>query len=213
MNYNSLGQEIYNNRQGPNGSVYTGGDNVPKLFKDASVFAYENFGVEFGPNEMYFFASAYMDALAKIGSAGWNFWSLGIAGGEDNRSTMERVKQDVPVFANFIGTRSDYDARMWNKIEKDLEQRKDRLKELEESNIAMYYKHLENNPLDEFLVEQYKSDANGELKTLRSEAKEIRRSSAYDFATKRNMLEANRLEQSFLKQQLVDMYKLMGYEF
>ena len=213
MNYNSLGQEIYNNRQGPNGSVYTGGDNVPKMFKDASVFLYETSGFEFGPNEMYFFSSAYVDALAKIGAAGWNLWSLGIGGGEDNRSTMERVKQDVPIFANFIGTRSDYDARMWNKIEKDLEKRKDRLKELEESNIEMYYKHLESDPLDEFLVEQYKSDANGELKTLRSEAKEIRRSSAYDFATKRNMLEANRLEQSLLKKQLVDMYKAMGYEF
>jgi hypothetical protein len=77
----------------------------------------------------------------------------------------------------------------------------------------MYYKHLESDPLDEFLVEQYKSDANGELKTLRSEAKEIRRSSAYDFATKRSLLEANRMEQSLLKKQLVDMYKSMGYEF
>jgi hypothetical protein len=210
MNYNSLGQEIYNNRQGPNGSVYTGGDNVPKLFKDASVFLYESTGFEFGPNEMYFFASAYIDALAKAGSATWNLFTIGAA---DNRSTMERLKQDSLFLSGFIGTRSDYDARMWNKIEKDLDKRKDRLKEMQESNIEAYYNHLEKNPLDEFLVEQYKGDANGELKKLRSEAKEIRRSSDYDFATKRDLLEANRIEQSLLKMQLVDMYKSMGYEF
>lgn len=210
MNYNSLGQEIYNNRQGPNGSVYTGGDNIPKLFKDASVYLYENTGFEFGPNEMYFFASAYVDALAKAGSATWNIFTIGAS---DNRPAMERLKQDSLILSGFIGTRSDYDARMWNKIEKDLDKRKDRLKEMEESNIEAYYNHLEKNPLDEFLVEQYKGDANGELKKLRSEAKEIRRSSDYDFATKRDLLEANRVEQSLLKMQLVDMYKSMGYEF
>jgi hypothetical protein len=213
MNYNSLGEEIYNNRQGPNGSVYTGGDNVPKAFKDAAVFLYENTGVEFGPNEMYFFSSAYMDALSKIGAASWNITTLSLTSDEDNRSAMERVKQDSLVLANFVGTRSDYDARMWNKIEKDLEKRKDRLNELEKSSPEAYYRHLESNPMDEFLVKQYNKDANGELKKLRSEAKEIRLSSAYDFATKREMLEANRTMQSLLKMQLVDMYKAMGYEF
>ena len=210
MNYNSLGQEIYNNRQGPNGSVYTGGANVPKIFTDASVFLYETTGFEFGPNEMYFFASSYIDALAKVGSAGWNLFTIS---GEDNRSTMERVKQDSLLLSGFVGTRSDYDARMWGKIEKDLDKRRDRLKEMEESNIEAYYNHLEKNPMDEFLVKQFNKDANGELKKLRSEAKEIRRSSMYDFATKRDLLESNRLMASLLKMQLVDMYTAMGYEF
>jgi hypothetical protein len=213
MNYNSLGQEIYNNRQGPNGSVYTGGANTPKIFMDAAAFLYESTGFEFGPNEMYFFASAYIDAFAKVGSAGWNMWTLGVAGDEDNRSTMERFKQDVILLSNFVGTRSDYDARMWGKIEKDLDRRADRLKELEEANIEAYYEHLADNPLDEFLVKQFNKDANGELKKLRSEAKAIRRSSAYDFATKRELLEANRTMASLLKMQLVDMYTAMGYEF
>jgi hypothetical protein len=210
MNYNSLGQEIYNSRQGPNGSVYTGGANTPKIFTDAAAFLYESTGFEFGPNEMYFFASSYIDALAKAGSAGWNLFTIS---GEDNRAFMERVKQDSLVLANFVGTRSDYDARMWGKIEKDLDKRADRLKELEESNIEAYYAHLEKDPIDEFLVAQYNKDANGELKKLRSEAKAIRRSSEYDFATKRELLEDNRTMASLLKMQLVDMYTAMGYEF
>jgi hypothetical protein len=209
MNYNSLGQEIYNNRQGPNGSVYTGGDNVPKMFKDLSIGLFRATGFEFGPNEMYFFASAYIDALAKAGSAAWNMFTIGMG---SERTTAERLKQDSLILSGFIGTRSDYDARMWNKIERDLERRKDRLKELEQSDVEMYYKHLVDNPLDEFLVEQYKGDANGELKDLRSEAKEIRRSTDYDYSTKRDLLEANRIQQSMLKMQLVDMYKAMGYE-
>jgi Large polyvalent protein associated domain 38 len=210
MNYNSLGQEIYNNRQGPNGSVYTGADNVPKMFKDLSISLYRATGFEFGPNEMYFFASAYIDALAKAGAAGWNMFTIGAG---SDRSMTERLKQDSLILSGFIGTRADYDARMWNKIEKDLERRKDRLKELEQSDTEMYYEHLADNPLDEFLVEQYKGDANGELKNLRSEAKAIRRSTDYDFSTKRDLLEANRVQQSLLKMQLVDMYKAMGYEF
>jgi hypothetical protein len=210
MNYNSLGQEIYNNRQGPNGSVYTGADNVPKMYKDLSIALFRTTGFDFGPNEMYFFASAYIDALAKVGAAGWNMFTIGMG---SERSTTEILKQDSLILSGFIGTRSDYDARMWNKIEKDLDRRKDRLKELEQSDIEMYYKYLADNPLDEFLVEQYKGDANGELKDLRSEAKEIRRSTDYDYNTKRDLLEANRVQQSLLKMQLVDMYKAMGYEF
>jgi len=209
MNYNSLGQEIYNNRQGPNGSVYTGGDNVPKMFKDLSISLYRATGFEFGPNEMYFFASAYIDALAKAGAAGWNMFTIGMG---SERTTAERLKQDSLILSGFIGTRSDYDARTWNKIERDLEKRKDRLKELEQSDIEMYYQHLAENPLDEFLVKQYKSDANGELKKLRSEAKQIRRDVNYDYDTKRQLLEANRMYQSMLKMQLVNMYKAMGYE-
>ena len=210
MNYNSLGQEIYNNRQGPNGSVYTGGANTPKIFMDAAAFLYEITGFEFGPNEMYFFASAYVDAFAKAGAAGWNLFTIS---GEDNRSTMERVKQDSLILSNFIGTRSDYDARMWGKIEKDLDKRADRLKELEEANIEAYYAHLEKDPIDEFLVKQYNKDANGILKELRSEAKAIRRSSDYEFATKRELLENNRVMASLLKMQLVELYTSMGYEF
>jgi hypothetical protein len=210
MNYNSLGQEIYNNRQGPNGSVYTGGDNVPKLFKDASAFMFENFGARFGPNEMHFLASAYVDALSKAGVAGWNLFAIGAEG---DRSTMERLKQDSLLFSGFVGTRSDYDARTWNKIEKDLKARSDMLSELEKANITAYYEYLADNPLDEFLVVQYKKDAGGELKKLRSEGNEIRTNTDYDYATKRALLEMNRAEQTLLKKQLVDMYTAMGYEF
>jgi hypothetical protein len=210
MNYNSLGQEIYNNRQGPNGSVYTGGDNVPLLFKDTSAFMFENFGLRFGPNEMYFFASAYVDALSKFGVAGWNLFRVGAEG---DRGFMERVKQDSLLFSSFVGTRSDYDARTWSKIEKDLKARSDMLNELEKANITAYYEHLADNPLDEFLTVQYNKDANGELKKLRSEGQEIRINTDYDYATKRAMLEMNRAEQTLLKQQLIDMYTAMGYEF
>ena len=210
MNHNSLGQEIYNSRRGPNNSVYTGGDNVPLLFKDASAFMFENFGLRFGPNEMYFFASAYVDAAAKAGVAGWNLLRIGAEG---DRDSMERVKQDSLLFSGFVGTRSDYDARTWNKIEKDLKARSDMLNELEKANITAYYEHLADNPLDEFLAAQYNKDANGELKKLRSEGNEIRTNTDYDYATKRALLEMNRAEQTLLKKQLVDMYTAMGYEF
>jgi hypothetical protein len=204
MNQNSLGQEIYNKRQGPNGSIYTGGDNVPQAYKDASTYLYEvsGFNIPANPNVAYFFVNSYVDALGKAVETGYNLYLFGT--GEKDFD----LKTDTAVLNGMIGVKSNYDARKWAAIEKDMEKRKMRLKEIEDTNDPnLYMKYMEANPMDEMLVEMYNGDAGGELKELRTEAQELRRDRTIDLRTKKEMLESVKLQENLIKMQLVDLYK------
>lgn len=204
MNQNSLGQEIYNKRQGPNGSIYTGGDNVPQAYKDASAWLYEtsDFNIPNNPNVAYFFVNSYVDALGKAGETAYNLY-LYLSGEKDFD-----LKTDTAVLNGMIGVKSNYDARKWAAIEKDMEKRKMRLKEIEDTNDpVLYMKYMEANPLDEMLVEMYNADAGGELKSIREELQEIRRDRTIDMRTKKEMLEQGKLTENLIKMQLIDLYK------
>jgi hypothetical protein len=78
MNVDSLGREIYNNRQSRAGNAYTGGDNIPEGYKSASrmLFDITQGGIDVSPNSLYFFASNYVDGVARLGNGAYN---LGLA--------------------------------------------------------------------------------------------------------------------------------------
>jgi hypothetical protein len=204
MNQNSLGQDIYNKRQGPNGNIYTGGDNVPQVYKDAVTYLYEasGFNIPANPNVAYFFVNSYVDAIGKAGETGYNLY-LYLSGQKDFN-----LKTDTAVLNGMIGVKSNYDARKWSAIEKDMEKRKMRLKEIEDTNDPnLYVKYMEANPMDELLIEMYNGDAGGELKELRTQAQEIRRDRLLDMRTKKELLDAVKLQENLIKMQLVDLYK------
>jgi hypothetical protein len=204
MNQNSLGQDIYNKRQGPNGNIYTGGDNVPQAYKDASTWLYEtsDFNLPMNPNVAYFFVNSYVDALGKAGETAYNLY-LYFSGQKDFD-----LKTDTAVLNGMIGVKSNYDARKWSAIEKDMEKRKMRLKEIEDTNDPnLYMKYMEANPMDELLINMYNGDAGGELKKIRKELQEIRRDRTIDLSTKKEMLEQGKLTENLIKMQLVDLYK------
>lgn len=208
MNYNSLGQQIYNNRQSAVGSTYTGGDNIPEIYKSVARNLYEasNYSstFKFDPNVMYFFANSYMDALAKFSQTGFNLYLVGV--GERNPDLMEVLKRDTLLFEGFVGTASSYDARKWNAIEKDLERRKANLNEVEDDPVR-YFEYMEANPMDKILVNMYNKDANGELKKLRQKGKEIRLNSDLTVQERTDQLRENKLQLNLLMMQLVDMYE------
>jgi len=204
MNQNSLGQDIYNKRQGPNGNIYTGGDNVPQVYKDAVTYLYElsGFNIPANPNVAYFFVNSYVDAIGKAGETGYNLY-LYLSGQKDFN-----LKTDTAVLNGMIGVKSNYDARKWSAIEKDMEKRKMRLKEIEDTNDPnLYVKYMEANPMDELLIEMYNGDAGGELKELRTQAQEIRRDRLLDMRTKKELLDSVKLKENLVKMQLVDLYK------
>jgi hypothetical protein len=204
MNQNSLGQEIYNKRQGPNGSIYTGGDSVPQAYKDASTWLYETsgFNIPANPNVAYFFVNSYLDALGKAGETGYNLYLY--SSGEKDFD----LKTDTAVLNGMVGVKSNYDARKWSAIEKDMEKRKMRLKEIEDTNDPeLYMKYMEANPLDEMLVNMYNKDVGGELKKIRKELQEIRRDRTIDLRTKKEMVEQGKLTENLIKMQLVDLYR------
>ena len=129
MNVDGLGREIYNNRQTRYGNAYTGGDNVPELYKLMSrkLFNATGGAVDITPNTMYFFASNYADGVAKMATMSGD--ALMLATGYKNFD--ESTTKSLPLVSSFIGSKSNYDARQFSKFEdkaKELSKRMDSLK-------------------------------------------------------------------------------------
>lgn len=92
-----------------------------------------------------------------------------------------------------------------------MEVRKMRLKEMKDTNdIKLYYEYLEANPLDEILVKMYNGDAGGKLKSINERLQKTRRDRTLDLRTRKDLIDAYKLEQDLIKMQLVDLYTAFG---
>lgn len=207
MNMDALGHQIYNNRQSKYGDAYTGGDNIPEAYKFAAQRLTEatNGGINWSPNTMYFFFNNYTDGVAAVSNSAINI-GLWMAGKKDFNSHT-----DTMVFDSFFGTRSNFDARQWSKIEKDLKDRAEKVN-MFKNNPEQYYKYLASNPLDEYLVKAYDGDANKQLKALREEANKWRTMPGLDIRTRTDLVKNAVLQQNLLKYSLIQKYKAFGVE-
>lgn len=207
VNENSLGQQIYNNKQNQVGGVYTGGDNIPPVYKSIVETIYEmsGFNTYIDPNVLYFFTNSYVDGIAKLGET---IFSLGMSAAGQKDLDM---KTDSLALASMIGSKSNYDARKWSEVEKEMDKRKARLKEVEDTgDMNIYMGYLDSHPEDEILVSMYNEDTGGDLKALRSDAKEIRRDRTMDYRTRKELLEANGIQQNLIKMQMIEWYRAYG---
>jgi hypothetical protein len=203
MNQNSLGQEIYNDRNNQVGSVYTGGDNIPQIYKFMAETIYETSGFEtyISPNVLYFLTNSYIDGQSKFAETAFN---LGIvAGGQKDFD----LKTDSLVLSGMIGSKSNYDARKWAAVEKDMDRRRARLKEIEDTNNPeLYFEYLDNHPLDKMLVNMYNGDAGGKLKSLTEKEQKVRRDRSLDYRTQKELIEVYKMQKDLIKMQLVNLY-------
>jgi hypothetical protein len=171
MNVDGLGRQIYNNRQSRFGDAYTGGDNIPEMYKAAARTLYEatSGAVDWSPNTMYFFANSYLDGVTRLGHGIHNIALTGAGDKEFNPKT------DTLVFDSFFGAPSNIDAREFSNVEKQILDIKKRLNSLEANNPAQYSKYVENNPTHMALVDLYDKQTNQTLRDLRQEANVYRR--------------------------------------
>jgi hypothetical protein len=197
MNKNALGQEIYNNRQSKFGDAYTGGDNIPSLYKDAAILLQQNTGVDVSPNSIYFYANNYLDGITRLLHNGYGIYQT---------STGQKdfdAKRDLIVFESFMSSKSNYNAREFAKIGAEMEQKS---KDFESAklNPEQYSKYIQNNPTDPMLIQSYNTMVNGNLKTLQTQANVIRR--MYDLTPKeRNeLLQQNKLLQNAVKSGIIN---------
>jgi hypothetical protein len=207
MNMDALGHQIYNNRQSRFGDAYTGGDNIPEAFKDAAIYLAEstNGKINWSPNVMYFFFNNYIDGISSLINSPYNM-ALWMSGSKDFNSHT-----DTMIFDSFFGSRSNFDARQWSKIEKDLEQRAEKVN-MFKNDPAKYYEYLAENPFDAMLVKMYNGDANKRLKDLREEANKWRTMKGLDVKTRTELVKNAVLQQNILKYNLVQKYKAFGVE-
>jgi hypothetical protein len=206
MNIDALGHQIYNNRQTRYGDAYTGGDNIPESYKFAARWLAEttNGGINWSPNTMYFFANNYADGVSNLVNSPISV-GMWLSGKKDFNSHTDTMFLD-----SFFGTRSNFDARQWSKVEADLKDRGEKVKMFKESNPVQYAKYLASHPLDQMLSKMYDDDVNGRLKNLRAEANKWRTMQGLDTKTRTMLVKNAVLQQNLEKARLINLYKAFG---
>lgn len=208
MNIDGLGREIYNNRQSRYGDAYTGGDNIPELYKSAARTLAEitNGAVDWSPNTMYFFANNYGDGLMRLAQTGYNMGLL--AAGEK----AFNPKTDTVLFDSFFGAPSNFDSRQFSEVEKKILAKQQKLNMFRDSNPEAYAKYVEKNPMDEFLVEHYNKVINQDLKKLREEANIYRRMPGLSPKDRTEAVKNIVKFQNLVKRGIIEDFKMMGVE-
>jgi len=202
MNIDALGREIYNNRQTRVGDAYTGGDNIPELYKSAArtLADVTNGAVDWSPNTLYFFANNYADGPMRLAQTGMNMALL--ASGEK----AFNPKTDTILFDSFFGSASNYDAKQFSSIEKQIKDMERKLK-MFESNPEQFAKYVEANPMDEYLVKMYNEGVNGRLKEYREEANMVRKMPDLSPKDRNDALKNIVQMQNFEKRHMIDAFE------
>jgi len=208
MNVDGLGREIYNNRQSRYGDAYTGGDNIPELYKSAARTLAEitDGKVDWSPNTMYFFANNYGDGLMRLAQTGYNYGLL--AAGEK----AFNPKTDTVLFDSFFGAPSNFDARQFSEVEKQILAKQQKLNMFKDSNPEAYARYVEKNPMDEYIVEHYNKVINQDLKKLREEANIYRRMPGLTPKERTEAVKNVVKFQNLVKRGIIEDFEMMGVE-
>jgi hypothetical protein len=205
MNLDGLGREIYNNRQSRFGDAYTGGDNIPEMYKKAAreLFDATNGAVDWSPNTMYFFASNYFDGMAKMASSATNM-GLTVAGQKEFD-----LKNDVAFISSFIGSKSNIDAREFSSVEKKVQELEKRINALKDRPEQLD-KFMDANPDAYAAVQFYNSQVNGSLRQIRAAANQVRASKELSIKERKEQLKELTTMSNQVKHQLVLVFEDMG---
>lgn len=206
MNLDGLGREIYNNRQSHIGDAYTGGDSIPEMYKSAArtLFDITDGGIDVSPNTMYFFANNGADGLFRIAGGAYN---LGLIGAGEKAFNP---KTDTILFDSFFGSKSNFDARQFSNVEKQVKEIDKRIKTLE-ADPEKLMDFMEKNPNAAAVVEFYNKGVNGDLRTLRAEANRIRRDKEYSPKERKEMLDNITQMSNLVKRNLILNFESLGY--
>jgi hypothetical protein len=208
INMDGLGREIYNNRQSRFGDAYTGGDNIPEMYKSAAraLYGATAGGMDVSPNTLYFFANNYLDGVSRLGAGAMNIGMVTAGSKEFNPKT------DTVMFDSFFGAPSNIDAREFSNVEKKILDIKKRLNTLEANNPDQYVRYIEKNPMHQALVDTYDHEVNQVLRDLRQEANVYRRMTGLT-PKERNELVKNTVQvQNLVKRNLLDIFEMYGAE-
>jgi hypothetical protein len=202
MNIDALGREIYNNRQTRVGDAYTGGDNIPELYKSAArtLADVTNGAIDWSPNTLYFFANNYADGPMRLAQTGMNLSLL---------ATGEKAfnpKTDTVLFDSFFGSASNFDAKQFSNIEKQIKEKERRFK-MFESNPEQFARYVEANPMDDYLIKMYNEGINGRLKEYREEANRVRKMPDLSPKERSDALKNIVQMQNFEKRHMIDAFE------
>jgi hypothetical protein len=204
MNVDSLGREIYNDRQSRYGDAFTGGRNTPQLWKDAArmIFKVTNGERDPSPDTLMFWANNYMDGASRIAQS---LYGLGLSLKDEKDIS---VKDDFAPLSAFIGRASNYDGEKFAKLESDMQERSQRIKALERDQDA-FKEYMERRPDDYMAVEDFMRNKNGWLKQLRSYRNQIEASNMTPIE-KEKALKGIYLATGYVKRGMIERAKAAG---
>jgi len=205
MNLDGLGREIYNNRQSRFGDAYTGGDNIPEIYKKVAreLFDATDGAWDWSPNTMYFFASNYFDGMAKMASSATNM-GLTVAGQKEFD-----LKNDVAFISSFIGSKSNIDAREFSSVEKKVQALEKRINALKDRPEQLD-RFMDANPDAYAAVQFYNSQVNGSLRQIRTAANQVRASKELSIKERKEQLKELTTMSNQVKHQLVLVFEDFG---
>jgi len=207
MNMNGLGHDINSAAQRRLGDAYTGGDNIPQMWKDAAVWAHDvtDGWFDVSPNTMYFLSNSYIDGISRIGES-----LYGLTDVTQGRKDFN-PKTDLPLLGSFFGTRASYDARQFAKVEKEVKHMEKVINDFKTQPVK-YAEYTAKYPMDEVIVETYNKILNKELNPLRAQDKTVRLDRNLSPADKKDLLRMNQLYENMIKRQMIDLFDSYGLE-
>lgn len=210
MNVNSFGYAIYNNRQSRNGFAYTGGDNIPQMYKDAAELLNQitDYKVDVSPNVLYFFANNYFD--------GWSRMLHSVREGDllmngESKADLDSIAKASMVLDSFVAKRSLVDQREYAKAEKEIKNMDRRITQSMRAGPVEGFDYINRNPTEPLLVQSYK-DIKKELDKLAERKNEIRTMKDLSPKMKSEELETIKYMENGLRRQLLFLYEDYGLE-
>jgi hypothetical protein len=206
INKNGLGQAIYSDSNRRFGDALVGGDRIPEVYKDLTrwIFAASGGDVDINPNSMYFFANSYADGISRFIETGNGIYD--IASGD---SKEFNAHTDLMMFNSFFGTRSNVDSREFSSIEKQILTMEKKYNEAK-TNPEIFADYNENHPYAAMIIKSFNHDVGGNLKKLRTKAKETRVDPNLDKGEREDRLRMITLQQNLIKHNIVE--KMKGYD-
>ena len=134
----------------------------------------------------------------------------GIADPKNSRPPFN-PKTDLPLFGSFFGARSNVDSREFSKVEQKILDMEKKIKQFD-TDPEMSINYDAKYPLNRIIVEMYNNQINGELKNLRSKAKETRFDTRLPAETRRDLVKMYTLQQNLVKRDMIEKFKAYGVE-
>jgi len=205
LNKNGLGQDIYNDQNRRFGDAYTGGDRIPEIYKDAarSIANSTMGGIDVSPNTMYFLSNSYLDGIGRIFEAGY-----GIADLSQGRKGFN-PRTDIPLLGSFFGAKSNVDSREFSAMEKQIQEMERKVK-MFDTDPVQGARYLATHPMDAILVDTYNKQVNGQLKELRSVAKQYRQMQNIEPKTRDAMIKIITFQENLIKRNMIEQFKAYG---
>ena len=122
-----------------------------------------------------------------------------------------RSKTDLPLFGSFFGSKSNVDSREFSSAEKKIQSMEGKIK-MYDTNPEMSARYDEAHPFDRIVVDYYNEQVNGQLKELRTQAKEIRLMQGLTPKERAELLKIVTYEQNLVKYQMLETFKAYGIE-